>query len=309
MIQKLISLSALFRLPNLLILALSVYIYSYDTLYPSLAAGGMHGSLRFKDFILLLFIIMCTGAGGYIHNDILDRKSDSINEKRGIVGNNIKLSLAWIYYWFVVVAPIPFVFSLSSEISNFNYIYAYLIVVFLLFAYNRFLKRLPLIGNITVASLCTYVFLLPITIEISKMQSLKSINPSAFQNCLKITLCFSFFVFLTHLIREIIKDAEDLEGDKSSGFMTLPVLISAFNLRNILLVLEGILLLGILYWVSAFNLWNTITFINLILLTPLTIWIIYRTYTAELKTDYGYLSVQLKYLMMAGIVSLSITNL
>ena len=204
MIQKLISLSTLLRVPNLLILAVSVYIYSHNILYPALISGGMHGSLRFKDFILFLFIVICTGAGGYIHNDILDRKSDDINIKRGIIGHKIKVSVAWFFYWFVVLSPIPFVFSLSSEIHNLNYMYAYLFVVSLLFLYNRFFKRLPLIGNLIVAGLCTYVFLLPAIIEVTKIHSLRTIDPIMYQKYLVITMSFSVFVFLTHTIREII---------------------------------------------------------------------------------------------------------
>ena len=86
-------------------------------------------------------------------------------------------------------------------------------------------------------------------------------------------------------------------------------MISTDSLRIILLFLESILLIGIFYWVLRLASWDHLTFINLILLIPLTGWIIYKTYTAELKADYSYLSLQLKYLMMAGIASLSISNI
>jgi len=309
MLQKLISLSALLRLPNLLILAISVYIYSFNILYPSLALGGMHGSLRFKDFALLLFIVICTGAGGYIHNDILDRKSDHINEKRGIIGHQITLSMAWVFYWFVVIAPIPFVYSLSLEINNLSFVLGYLFVSFILFAYNGFLKRLPLIGNITVALLCTYVFLLPAHIELAKIQSLQSINTPAFQNCLLITLSFAFFVFLTHTIRELVKDAEDQVGDRQSGFKTLPVLISHRNLTILLLSLEFVLLIGIILWLSTFFISSIYFWIHVILLLPLTVYILILTYKSSIKTDFSNLSLQCKYLMLAGMVSLSICNI
>jgi len=71
--------------------------------------------------------------------------------------------------------------------------------------YNLYLKKIILVGNFTIAILCTaslHVF------------NLEKEIPSILLSCL---------IFIASLLREIVKDKEDEEADKSCGYNTLAI--------------------------------------------------------------------------------------
>lgn len=306
MLRRLSILGTLIRLPNLLILAAAVTIYCFWVLYPCLIRAHLSPSLSIKDYALLIFIIFCTGAGGYIHNDILDLRSDEINKKRAIVGKQISITLASVYYLFMVIAPIPMVYSLSIEIDNRAYILAYLAVVLVLYIYNRYLKRLPLIGNAVVALLCVSVFVLPAIIEVRQLRLMQIQYPEVHYYCFSITVSYAVFIFLTHLIREIVKDGEDMKGDIHVQYKTLPAIVSSRSLTVVLILLQLTLLSMILWWIFGWAFRYSYGYIHFLLLVPLTVWIIYLTVRSDDKKGYALLSRHLKYLLLAGIISLSL---
>lgn len=89
-----------------------------------------------------------------------------------------------------------------------------LITILLLLAYNFRLKRIPLAGNIVVALLAGMTFLTG-GMAVDPYLAFRLPGPL-------IPFAFAFFF---HLVREIVKDVQDIEGDRQSGVKTLPQIV------------------------------------------------------------------------------------
>jgi len=142
-------------------------------------------------------------ASGNIINDIYDIDIDRVNKpSRPLPSKKISIKEAYIFY-FVFIAASVFTSSLLNEKA----IAIVLVSILLLFIYSKYLKRIPLVGNITVAFLTGLVFIFGgVVVD----------NPIA-------AIVPAVFAFLINLIREIVKDMEDVEGDKKAGVITFPI--------------------------------------------------------------------------------------
>jgi len=140
------------------------------------------------------------------HNDIADIEIDKINRpKRPLPSGKMSIKAAY------SVVCLLFFFTLCfSMLAGIKFGFLFFIAILLSAAYNRFLKSLPLVGNFTVALLSTMPVFIPI------------VNFGLPQQELSI---LAFFAFMLNFAREITKDIEDMEGDKSQNLKTLPLLV------------------------------------------------------------------------------------
>jgi 4-hydroxybenzoate polyprenyltransferase len=116
------------------------------------------------------------------------------------------------------------------------------------------------------------------------------------------------YAFFTSLIREIIKDIEDVEGDKKCNCSTLPVVIGVKKTKYVLMSLCFIAITSLAY-VSylAHSFHFTIIFWYLILLLILPyIYIMYILLKAQEKSDFSFLSNLMKFIMVAGVASMAL---
>ena len=165
--------------------------------------------------ICALIVFVCTGAGNTI-NDVFDYKIDEINKpNRPIPSGRISLKNARNFSY--ILFGIGIVLSLICSYLV-NSIWPSVIVipaVVIMYLYARNLKAMPLVGNITVATLTGFCFVIAGTVIACATNSLKILFISIYLGL--------FAVFMT-LAREIVKDMEDIEGDKLEGARTFPIL-------------------------------------------------------------------------------------
>ena len=302
------SILKLIRLPNLVMLMMTVLLYGKCILYPAFATYDITPKFTSKDFLSLLFVFTCVAAGGYIHNDITDIKTDHTNDKRQVVGKKIKHSAAWLMYFFLIFAPLPLVYYLCTEIENLNYITYYFIVIGLLFIYNKWLQRWPLIGNLIVASACGLIIALPALAESTAFHAIKSYSVDAYHKLYITTIGFVIFSFLSNLIREIVKDIEDMEGDKNDGYKTLPIVISVKSTKYILISIQLILAFCILFWLYIMMISFTIKYFLAVFLVAPLFFIIYATAMASNTTHFASLSNKIKYYFGVGLIAFIIVS-
>ena len=193
------------RYPNIII-GLICCIVAIIKIEPAINSNAIIAT----SIVMLLMIIT------NLSNDILDIETDSINRpNRPLIASPESINLFRNTILLCVVA----VFILSFFMNWSAQCIAIASIPFLIF-YSKLFKALPLIGNIFVAFYLAMVF---IFIEI------------AITNSIELMLIPSIFAFGISLIREIIKDIEDFDGDRASGLKTLPILIG-IN-RSILIVI------------------------------------------------------------------------
>ena len=198
------------RYPNIII-GLICCIVAIIKIETSINADAMIS----MGIVVLLMIIT------NLSNDILDIETDSINKpNRPLIASPSAISL----FRNAILICVVSVFILSFFMNLLAQCIAIASIPFLMF-YSKLFKALPLIGNIFVAFYLAMVF---IFIEI------------AITNSVELMLIPSIFAFGISLIREIIKDIEDFNGDYASGIKTLPILIGinmSIAIANIIIII------------------------------------------------------------------------
>jgi len=157
--------------------------------------------------LLLFFIVALITAAGNVINDFFDAEIDAINRPdRPIPSGAVSRGAARGFAVMLFLAGILVSFftnSLCIGIAIFN--------MLLLIAYAAKLKSTPLIGNIVVAYISASIFLFGGALN--GLDGLVRIIPIA---------AITFFAILS---RELLKDAEDVEGDRAGGADTVPIRI------------------------------------------------------------------------------------
>ncbi len=235
-----ISFFRLIRPINLVIIALTMYSIRFFYFILS-DAQALRSGEKF-DFILLVFSTVLIAAAGNIINDYFDVRADRINRpKRLIISKHIKRRWAIISHWILNAVAFSIAIYLSARYQTFWYVFIHLVTINTLWFYSMHFKRKPFIGNFMIAVLtalvpvlCGIHFYFQIGIENTVIAELTP-NSSLNQNILfwkyflladwRFIYFLAFFAFTLNLSREIIKDIQDVEGDKHLFAKTLPLTI------------------------------------------------------------------------------------
>jgi 4-hydroxybenzoate polyprenyltransferase len=312
------SLFRLIRLPNLVIVAATQYALQYAILRPELSEIGLKPLLPDFQFFLLVCSTVLIAAGGYVVNDIEDVEIDRLNkpEHKRIVERIYPLSICWEIYWGITILGFGISLYLAFFVNDFLQLIIYPAAVFLLWAYSKWFKRQFLIGNLVVAGFCAFVAWVvlyaqclstPLTVMIM-YGSDKEINYQNYTDT--VTAIFggyAVFAFISTLFREIIKDIEDVTGDKAQNCQTLPIVLGVKNSQLIALLIGS--LFAIILFVLSFLFFNYLfknDYLKLILLNlTITMPVCYALFlliSAKEKTDYSRLSIIAKLIMLSGLI-------
>ncbi len=270
------SLLKLTRFGNLVIIALTQYFTAGFLI-------AMHTLNDFKLFLLTVSTISIA-AGGYIINDYYDVKIDYINKPdRVIIGKSITRRYAILFHVMLSSFGILIGLYLSWKIAAVN-----IVSVFLLWLYSNNLKRLPFVGNFTVA------FLTGLSVFVVDL---------FYRTNNSLVIIYALFAFFMTLVREVIKDIEDLKGDNSFGCKTLPI-VWGIRKTKILIYIILIVFAGVVIVLN--QLYKALPFkYHLIFLFIPLLWLLYRLIGADMKKDFTRLSIFCKLIMILGILSMA----
>lgn len=308
----------LIRLPNLIIVALTQYLLQYYILLPELKKVNLTPLLPNFEFFLLVFSTILIAAGGYIINDIEDVEIDKLNkpEKKQIVGRIYPLSISWKMYVFSIILGFIISIYLALFIYNFVQILIYPTAIGMLYAYSKWWKRQPLIGNFVVSFFCAFVAWIVFYAEKINFisEKLHNVITSGTQqegyDFLKLTFVgYAVFAFISTLFREIIKDIEDVQGDKAGNCRTLPVIIGMDKSKKWAFVVGFIFLsLVIIFSFILRGDWVKILILNLTISIPI-IYALFLLVKSHRKEDFSFLSKLAKFIMLSGLVFILIMKL
>jgi 4-hydroxybenzoate polyprenyltransferase len=313
MIRLIRSIFLLVRLPNLAIIAATQYAMRYlimDPLLPSREFTLQFGDIQF--FLLVLSTLFIASAG-YIINDYFDTRTDLINKpSRVVVGVEIPRRKAMIMHATLNILGVGIGIYLGFHIHLPALSVVFVLATGLLWFYSTHYKRQLLIGNLSVSFLTGLVPLMAVLFEIPLLN--REYGQEMLRNQVNFNYIFawvggfSFFAFLTTLIRELIKDAEDFEGDAAYGMRTVPIVLGPRWTKVIVLVLIVFAMLMLLFLLFKFILFSvkpadyySLAYFVVFLIIPLVllgVWIL----TARNKRDYTRSSALIKGIMLAGIL-------
>ena len=269
----------LIRWQNLLIV---VFTQLFTRLFLISGKGTWQTQMTEKPLWLIIASTVLIAAAGYVINDYYDIKIDIINKPQEvIVGRYIKRRWALGINFSFNSLGVLMGYFISLKIFAIN-----LLATFCLWVYSNQLKRLPFWGNLMVA------FMTGLSLGVLAV-FYKAHNREVF--------AYALFAFLITLIREIIKDMEDLRGDARHGCRTLPIVWGFKKTKQFLFGLMAVFAVLLFVEIPSFN--QTLLVIFSLLLIPLG-YVSYLLYRADTKKKFHQLSTLCKYFMLLGILSM-----
>lgn len=264
------------RIWNLLIIALAQYFTAAYLINPA--------TIKNPRLFLLSVSTLLIAAAGYIINDYYDVKIDFINKPdRVVVGRSIARRNALFLHSVFSGLGIAIGIYLSLWIGAVN-----LFSVFLLWLYSNTLKRKPFIGNFAVA-LLTGLSILVVDALFFTHHSLIWI--------------YALFAFFMTLVREIVKDMEDLKGDNTFGCRTLPILWGIRRTKGVIFAIL-ILFVGLVLVLNRTYTQLPLYYFVLFLFIPLSL-LAYWLLRADMKREFTWLSTFCKLILVLGIISMA----
>lgn len=312
--NKILSLFRLVRTANLLIIAFTLYVVRYFVVKPYLNYHDLGLQFGDKQFFLLVAATMLIAGGGYVINDYFDRKTDLLNKPdKVIVGKKIKRRNAMLLHLVLNALGVAFGLYISFYIGYPVIGLIFPIISGILWFYSTTYKRQLLVGNIIVALLTGMVPLMVILFEIPLLNQVYGkriiLMNISFKYIIAWSMALAGFAFLMNLIREIIKDTEDFEGDVAFGRNSIPIVFGIQWTKIIINSLTTVTLLLILFISLKFfilrlppaNMLLPILYVFLLIVSPL-FYIIYLVNDADEKKDYTRASLITKLVMLFGIL-------
>ncbi|MBL7751227.1 MAG: geranylgeranylglycerol-phosphate geranylgeranyltransferase [Chitinophagaceae bacterium] len=295
----------LVRLPNLLFIALTQVLFQY-CIYLPIYGDNVPGNDTLR-FILIVLASLLIAAAGYIINDYFDINIDEVNKPERVVVDKI-ISRRWAIAWHFMLSVTGIGLTIIA-LPFFQFphlVMANVFCVILLWFYSTNYKKTLAIGNIVISLLTAWTILI---IFFSKFplgyvydNGVLMIDPKFF----RLTFLYAAFAFIISLVREAIKDMEDLPGDSRYGCKTMPVVWGMNSTRVyvtvwVIVLLAGLSILEI--YVLPFRWWWPAIYNLVLVIVPLAL-ILYRLFQAKEPKDYGKISSLTKAVMLTGTLSM-----
>lgn len=299
----------LIRFKNLLIIAFTQYMVRWFLLFPILKASGLTLQMGEIDFFLLCLSTVMVAAAGYAINDYFDVNIDKVNKpERLVIDHGVKRRVAIGAHTVINFLAVCIGFAVSWRIGFWKLGFIHLLCASGLWMYSTNFKRMFFIGNFVIASFTALVPLIVGIYELLLCQHNIESSVNYQHAAWTWILALTFFAFITTLLREIIKDIEDLEGDREYGCRTMPVIIGSRASKNVAIAITAATIFS-LGWIQLllFNAGNLLGVGYLLLLVQFPLLaLIVKTHKAENKMELHKAGMLAKYIMLAGICYLFI---
>ena len=270
---------------NIAIIVLAQYLSAIFILAPE-KKRALEIILDFNLFMIVL-VSGLTIASGYIINNFYDSKKDLINRPNKsqldrLVSQKTKLK---VYF------TVNFIVFLLSFFVSFRAVIFFSTYIFLIWFYSHKLKKMSVIGNLTAAFLAVLPFF-------AILLYYKNIYPQIFAH--------ATFLFLLLLIREMIKDLENIKGDIANDYQTIPVMFGESTAKKIITLLTVLTIVPIYFLVEIFEVgyMDIYFYVSLIVL----IFFLQKLWKSNSKPDYLKLHNILKFLVVSGVFCIVLIN-
>jgi 4-hydroxybenzoate polyprenyltransferase len=292
----------LIRVQNLLFIILAQVLIRFFLFEPfNIAVALSH-----FDFLLLVIATSCIAAAGYIINDLYDIETDSINKKNNVlIGKSISEKSGYNLYFVLNVIGVGLGFYISNKINHPGFASLFIIVSALLYLYASYLKGVVIVGNLLVATLVGFSLLIVGIFDLYPV--INPVNKVTQATIFGIILDYALFAFYLNFIREIIKDIQDMNGDKNAGINTLPIILGKKRTLHVVFILGIIAVIGVVGYMYTYfyNTQELLLYFLLGVLAPLLYFCI-KVYDAKDDADIAHLSLVLKITMFLGVCSLAL---
>lgn len=290
----------LIRYQNLVFIALMQVFIKYGLFQPF----GVDTALTNFSFALLVIATICIAAAGNIINDIYDVEIDKVNKpNKVLIGKRISERNANRLFVLFNIAGVAIGFYLANSIGKPSFAALFIVFSALLYLYASYLKGILLIGNLLVSALVAMSLIIVALFDL--FPAITPQNQATQSAVFKIVLHYALFAFFINFIREIIKDLQDINGDKKGGINTLPITLGRKRTISIVFLLGVFMTLGVVFYMyeKLYNQQTLLLYFLFAIVAPLLYFCI-KSWDADSPKEYGFLSKLLKIIMFLGICSI-----
>ena len=282
--MKIVSLFSVIRGYNIPIIILAQYLSAIFILAPE--KKPIHVILDINLFLIVLATAL-TIASGYIINSFYDSKKDLINRPNKttldrLVSQKTKLN---VYF------NLNFVVALLAFFISWRAFLYFSVYIFLIWFYSHKVKKFVIIGNL----MATLMAILPFFALLLY-----------YKNFYEVIICHATFLFLLLLIREMIKDLENIKGDLANDYKTIPILYGELTSKKIITLFTLLTVIPVYLLIEKFEIGNMDLYFYSCLLFLLLF--ILKLWKSNLKEHYLLLHNVLKFLIVAGVFSIILIN-
>lgn len=276
-IMKIISMFSVVRGYNIPIIALAQYLSAIFILAPEKRALDV--LLDFNLFIIVIASSL-TIASGYIINNFYDSKKDLINRPNKSMIDRLVSQKTKLQVYFTV----NFIVAILAFFVSFRAVLFFSTYIFLIWFYSHKLKKHPIIGNLTASFLAVLPFF-------AILLYYKNLYPQIFAH--------ATFLFLLILIREIIKDLENIKGDVANDYLTIPVKYGEEYAKKIITALTIVTIIPVYFLVEVYDVgyMDIYFYISIMIL----IFFLILLWKSNSKPQYLQLHNILKFLVVSGV--------
>ena len=297
----LIALLRLVRFPNLVIVGLTQWLIAQQVLGQAFLQDTVTPVLSTAELGFLIVATACVTGLGYVVNDILDYEIDLVNRPERVIVGRI-LSRAAAKALVISLGVIGFLAALYLAISKgeLEWLWLYPVFTGLLLLYPTVLKRHYLLGNLFVALACAGTAGL---VWLAERSSWRALGESLQQQTQQLIVLFMLYAFVSTWIREIVKDLEDQEGDRSQGRQSMPLRWGVQRAKQLIWILTLVLLLalGQLFVTDVLVELQLIGQALLLALMLLLLYFSWMLYQASEQQNYHQLSQAWKFYLLGGL--------
>ena len=286
------ALPTLVRWPNLLIMLLCLALVRAGLLLPDQPLDAVLFNSR---FLVLVLAALLVAAGGYIINDYYDVKIDAINRPdRLVIGRVVQRRKAMLAHLLLSGTGVLLAAWLHPVLGAVT-----LGTALLLWGYSARFKRVALAGNASIATLTAALVLLPeLQLQLVRNDSHSVVWP------------YALAALLLTMVREIVKDVEDMRGDAQHGCRTLPLVVGVAKTKwvaGFFLVCLALLTLGATARMFVSGHWLLGAWLVLLVLLPM-VQLARLLMRADRRRHFKYLSAWCKGIMLAGVLSMALAG-
>ncbi|MGB8704663.1 MAG: geranylgeranylglycerol-phosphate geranylgeranyltransferase [Gillisia sp.] len=292
----------LVRFPNLLLIIATQALIKYS-LFNSF---GIAITLSNFGFFLLCLSTVCIAAAGNIINDVYDVETDRINKpKKQLIGKRISEKAALNLYLILTVIAVAIGFYLSNIIGHPGFSAIFIIISALLYLYATYIKQIAVVGNLLISILVGMVIIIMGIFDL--LPAITPLNQHTQAVIFSILLDYAFFAFLINLIREMVKDQQDINGDYNTGRKSLPILLGKSRTNILIFLVTLVPFAGVLFYIYDYLYKNNfaVGYALIFIVAPLLYFMI-SIWNAESKKQYEKLSLLLKFIMLLGLLSIGL---
>lgn len=271
---------------------------------------GMKFQLSTFEFALLIAVVLALTAAGNIINDYFDQKVDKINKpEQVIVGRTVKRRVAIVLHQGLNILAVLATLIVCIRTNFWWPILLPVLIATILWWYSPVLKKKVFVGNLAVAFCTACVPIWAALFEMHELQKNYSdmlMNGETFFSQLWIRIAVvSFFAFILTLLREVVKDMEDMEGDIQGDYRTIPIVYGIQKTKTYLYVLTTLFLLGVGLVMWKMHSIIDLSIISMFLLLPSIVMIRFIS-TAAMQQDFHRISKWIKFISVMGIATIII---